>query len=43
MVVLYVDVTGEMHSAFVDKEDPEYEYSVSTGNFFLDTSVVEID
>ncbi len=43
VVVLYVDVTGEMHSAFVDKEDPEYEYSVSTGKFFLDTSVVEID
>lgn len=43
VIVSYADVTGEMHSSFVDKEDPEYEYSVSTGKFFLDTGVVEID
>lgn len=36
-------MTGKMHSSFVDKEDSAYEYSVSTGKFFLDTGVVEIE
>lgn len=43
VIVSYADVTGEMHSSFVDKEDSEYEYNVSTGKFFLDTGVVEIE
>ena len=43
VIVSYADVTGEMHTSFADKEDPEYEYSVSTGKFFLDTGVVEIE
>lgn len=40
---LLAHVTGRMHSSYVDKEDSEYEYSVSTGKFFLDTGVVEIE
>ena len=43
VIVSYADVTGKMHSSFVDKEDSVYEYSVSTGKFFLDTGVVEIE
>ena len=43
VIVSYADVTGKMHSSFVAKEDPEYEYSVSTGKFFLDKGVVEIE
>lgn len=43
VIVSYADVTGKMHSSYVDKENSEYEYSVSTGKFFLDTGVVEIE
>lgn len=43
VIVSYADSTGQMRSSFVNRDDSEYEYTVSTGKFFLETGVVDIE
>ena len=43
VVISYTDKNGSSHYSLVDRENSEYEYTMSTGKFYLDTGVVDVE